>query len=67
MNLIAMLVLLSLTLVAATTIFALSNPVQAKISYCAEGTDIFQCFIKENDCKAFADAHPDTTCIRNKT
>ena len=67
MNSIAVFVLVSLTLVAATVVFAIPNAVQAKISYCASGTDIFQCFIKENDCEAFAEAHPETTCSRSKT
>lgn len=47
MNSIAVFVLVSLTLVAATVVFAVPNAVQARISYCASGTDIFQCFIKK--------------------
>ena len=67
MNSIAIFVLVSVTLVAATIVFSIPNAVQAKISYCASGTDIFQCFIKENDCEAFVEVHPETTCIRSKT
>lgn len=67
MNCIAIFVLVSVTLVAATIVFSIPNAVQAKISYCASGTDIFQCFIKENDCEAFVEAHPETTCIRSKS
>ena len=43
------------------------NPVQAKISYCASGTGIFQCFIKDNDCEAFEESHNGTECLRSKT
>lgn len=64
MNSIAIIVLVSVTLVAATIVFSIPNAVQAKISYCASGTDIFQCFIKQNDCDAFVEAHPGTTCVR---
>lgn len=67
MNSIAIFVLVSVTLVAATIVFSIPNAVQAKISYCASGTDIFQCFIKENDCEAFVEAHPETKCTRSKT
>ncbi|HET6715694.1 MAG: hypothetical protein QOK59_00440 [Nitrososphaeraceae archaeon] len=67
MNSIAIFVLLSLTLVAATIVFSVPNAVQARISYCASGTDIFQCFIKQNDCEAFVENHPKTTCVRSKT
>jgi hypothetical protein len=67
MNSTAMLIFLSLMLVAVAVVFALPNPVQAKISYCADGAGIFQCFIKENDCASFAKAHPATTCIRSLT
>lgn len=67
MNSFAIFVLMSLTLAAGTIVFSIPNDVQAKISYCASGTDIFQCFIKENDCKAFAEAHHGTTCVRSET
>ena len=67
MNSIVIFVLVSLTLVAATTVFAIPNAVQARISYCASGPDIFQCFIKQNDCEAFAKAHPETSCVRSQT
>ena len=67
MNSILILVLLSLTLVAATFVFSIPDAVQARISYCASGTDIFQCFIKQNDCEAFVENHPETTCVRSKT
>jgi hypothetical protein len=58
---------MSVTLIFATLAFSIPNAVQAKISFCASGTEIFQCFIKQNDCEAFAEAHPDTACVRNKT
>ena len=65
MNSIAIFVLVFLTLVAATIVFVMPNAaVQAKISYCASGPDIFQCFIKQNDCEAFVEAHPETTCVK---
>ena len=67
MNSTAIFVLVSLTLIAATIVLAIPNAVQARISYCASGTDIFQCFIKQNDCEAFVEAHPETTCVRSKT
>ena len=67
MNSIAIFLLVCLTLVAATIVFAIPNAVQARISYCASGPDIFQCFIKQNDCEAFVEAHPETTCVRSKT
>ena len=67
MNSIAIFVLVSLTLVAATIVFVTPNTVQARSSYCASGPDIFQCFIKQNDCEAFAEAHPETTCVRSRT
>ena len=67
MNSIAIFVLVSLTLIAATIILTIPNAVQARISYCASGPDIFQCFIKQNDCEAFVEAHPETTCVRSKT
>ena len=67
MNSIAIFVLLSLTLVAAIIVFSVPNAVQARISYCASGPDIFQCFIKQNDCEAFVENHPKTTCVRSKT
>jgi len=68
MNSIAMFVLVSLTLVAAAIVlFSIPNAVQAKISFCASGTEIFQCFIKENDCETFSKNHPGTTCVRSKT
>ena len=67
MNSVALFVLMSVTLIAATLAFSIPNAVQAKISFCASGTDIFQCFIKQNDCEAFAEAHPDTVCVRSKT
>ena len=67
MNSVAIFVLLSATLIAATLAFSIPNAVQAKISFCASGNDIFQCFIKQNDCEAFAEAHPDTECVRSKT
>ena len=64
MNSIAIFVFMSLTLVAATIVFAIPNVVQARSSYCASGPDIFQCFIKQNDCEAFVEAHPETTCVK---
>jgi hypothetical protein len=67
MNSIAMFVLLSITLIAATIVFTIPHDVQAKISFCASGAEIFQCFIKQNDCEAFAGSHPETTCVRSKT
>jgi hypothetical protein len=67
MNSIAIFVLMSLTLVAATIVLAIPNAVEAKISFCASGTNIFQCFIKENDCETFSMNHPGTTCVRSKT
>ncbi len=67
MNSIAIFILLSVTLVAATIVFSIPNAVQAKISFCASDTDIFQCFIKENDCETFSKNHPGTTCVRSKT
>ena len=67
MNSTAIFVLVSLTLIAATIILAIPNAVQARISYCASGPDIFQCLIKQNDCEAFVAAHPETTCVRSKT
>ncbi|HEU5447048.1 MAG TPA: hypothetical protein VFU67_07890 [Nitrososphaeraceae archaeon] len=67
MNSIAIFVLVSLTLVAATIVFAIPNGVQATISYCASGPDIFQCFIRQNDCETFVEAHPETTCVKSKT
>ena len=67
MNSIAIFVLVSLTLVAATIVFAIPNAVQARSSYCASGPDIFQCFIKQNDCEVFAEAHPETSCVRSQT
>ncbi|MGH9997647.1 MAG: hypothetical protein ACRD7F_06520, partial [Nitrososphaeraceae archaeon] len=48
-------------------VFSIPNAVQARISYCASGTNIFQCFIKQNDCEAFVENHPKTTCVRSKT
>ena len=67
MNSIAIFILLSVTLVAATIVFSIPTAVQAKISFCASDTDIFQCFIKENDCETFSKNHPGTTCVRSKT
>ena len=67
MNSVAIFVLMSATLIAATLAFSIPNAVHAKISFCASGTDIFQCFIKQNDCEAFAEAHPGTACVRSKT
>jgi len=67
MNSNAIFVLLSVTLIAATIVFSIPYAVQAKISYCASGTNIFQCFIKQNDCEAFAEAHLGTTCVRSKS
>jgi hypothetical protein len=67
MNSIAIFILLAVTLVAATIVFSIPNAVQAKISFCASDTDIFQCFIKENDCETFSKNHPGTTCVRSKT
>jgi hypothetical protein len=60
-------IFISLTIIAAIVVFSLPNPVQARISFCADGAGIFQCFIKENDCKAFAENNHGTTCIRSKT
>ena len=60
-------VLVSLTIIAATFLFAIPNHAQAKISFCAEGNDTFQCFIKENDCKAFSENNPGTECVRSKS
>jgi hypothetical protein len=60
-------VLLLLTFVASVLTFALPNLVEAKITFCANSTDIFQCFIKENDCKTFSANHPGTECIRSKS
>lgn len=62
-----MFVIMSLTLVAVTVVFALPSLVQAKNSYCAAGNGIFQCFIRESDCKSFAEANPETKCLRTKT
>ena len=67
MNSILIFVLLSVALLCATIVFSIPNVVQAKISFCASGTNIFQCFIKQNDCEAFTDAHPETTCVRSKS
>jgi hypothetical protein len=67
MNSTAMLIFLSMILVAVAVVSALPNPVLAKISYCADGAGIFQCFIKENDCASFEKAHPATTCVRSLT
>lgn len=67
MNSIAIFVLVSLTLITSTIVFAIPNVVQARSSYCASGPDIFQCFIKQNDCEAFAEAHPETSCVRSQT
>ncbi|MDW0155407.1 MAG: hypothetical protein QOK83_03470 [Nitrososphaeraceae archaeon] len=67
MNSIAIFILLAVTLVAATIVFSIPNAVQAKISFCASDTDIFQCFIKENDCETFSKNHPGTKCVRTKT
>jgi hypothetical protein len=67
MNSTAIFVLVSLTLVGATMVLAIPNAVEAKISFCASGTDIFQCFMKENDCETFSKNHPGTTCVRSKT
>jgi hypothetical protein len=67
MNSIAIFILLSVTLVAATIVFSIPTAVQAKISFCASDTDIFQCFIKENDCETFSKNHPGTTCVRSRT
>jgi hypothetical protein len=63
----ATLIFLSLILLAVAIVFDFPNPVLAKISYCADGAGIFQCFIKENDCTSFAKAHPETTCVRSLT
>jgi hypothetical protein len=67
MNSVMIFALMSLALVSAMFLFALPNPVQAKISFCADGAGIFQCFIKENDCNAFAENNDGTICIRSKT
>lgn len=67
MNLVAIFVLMTLTLVAATIVLVIPNAAEAKISFCASGTNIFQCFIKENDCETFSENHPGTTCVRSKT
>ena len=67
MNSIAIYVFMSLTLVSVTIVFAIPNTAEAKISFCASGTNIFQCFIKENDCETFSENHPGTTCVRSKT
>ncbi len=67
MNSIAIFVLMSLTLNAATIVLAIPNTVEAKISFCASGTNIFQCFIKENDCETFSMNNPGITCVRSKT
>jgi hypothetical protein len=67
MNSVAMFVLLSLTLITATIVFAIPIHVLAQISYCVSGKDIFQCFIKQNDCETFAEAHPGTKCLRTKS
>ena len=64
---IAIFVLLSLSLVAVTIVFALPNPAQAKISFCASGTDIFQCFIKETDCDTFSKESSWDNVVRSKT
>jgi hypothetical protein len=63
----AIIILVSLTLVAATIIFSIPNAVQAKISFFASDNDIFQCFIKENDSQSFEKAHPGTECVRSET
>lgn len=67
MNSIAIFVLVSLTLITSIIVFAIPNVVEAKINYCTSGPDIFQCFIKQNDCEAFVESHPGTTCVRSKT
>ena len=67
MNSLVIFVLLSFIFITATIVFSIPNAVHAKISICASGAGIFQCFIKENDCEAFAEAHPETTCIRSRT
>jgi hypothetical protein len=64
---VVMFVLLSLTLFTATIVFAVPIHVRAEISYCASGDDIFQCFIKQNDCETFVEANPGTKCLRTKT
>lgn len=67
MNSVAIILVMLITLVATTIVFSISNAVHVKISYCASGSDIFQCFIKQNDCETFSEAHPETTCVRSKT
>lgn len=67
MNLVALFVLLSVTLIASIVVFTIPSTAHAKISFCASGVDIFQCFIKENDCVAFAESHPETSCVRSKS
>jgi hypothetical protein len=67
MNSVVMFALLSLTLFPATIVLTVPIHVLAEISYCASGDDIFQCFIKQNDCDTFAKANPATKCIRTKT
>lgn len=67
MNSIAIFVVISFVVLAATIVLLIPNPVQAKISFCASGDGIFrdgifQCFIKENDCKTFSENHPGTKC-----
>ena len=67
MNSMAIFVLVSLTLITSIIVFAFPKVVEAKISYCTSGLDIFQCFIKQNDCEAFVESHPETTCVRSRT
>jgi len=68
MNKTTLFILVALTITSATFVVSFSNHAQAKISFCASGDtlyrdNVFQCFVKENDCKAFAENNPGTTCI----
>jgi hypothetical protein len=67
MNSIARFIMMSVTLIAATIVFSIPNAVQAKISFCASGTDIFQCFMKENDYETFSKNHLGATCVGSRT
>jgi len=65
-------IFVSLIIVFVISSFVLPNTVNAKISFCASGDtlyqdDVFQCFVKENDCKAFADNNLGTKCIKSKS
>ena len=72
MNSTTVFVIVLLSLISATIVFTFPNPVHAKISFCASGDtlyrdNVFQCFMKDNDCKTFSENNRGTECIKNKS